>query len=502
MRQFHEVFVGRTDTYGTYALPKGQKAVRGTKFLGQAKTVRSELTLDDYGAHLKGEAGLGIIPILPITDTVQWFVIDVDEYKRDDIHGDMAKLINRLNLPLVICNSKSGGAHLYCFLSHPAPAIEVLKHAKTYIKKLGLKHDTEIFPKQNTVKQDEVGSWINLPYFGETRYCMGPDGHTELTLKEFLLYVETMEVDPSDLDIRTAELEHRDDTGSKAPPCIDTMTEDGVEEGSRNDALTHYGIFAKKALPDEWQDAVMTFNSEHISPPMPLREVSMIVKNLERKEYQYFCTKAPMNGICDKAACLKREFGVGSGAPDNRDVFVIDNIRKIEIPDDPIYIVVVAGKPLRMNQDTMMQYRLFRAKYFDAFNQFPVAIKQEEWENMINDVTMEVENAPEIVSLGGQVRHHFREWTGQRVTSDEESLSEGYPVYDDENNLVVFRCNDFTEYLRRTGARFAARDVWSILEEDGATDARRTVGKKRLKVMYLPVEDDELWFDKPQEGKF
>lgn len=505
MRQFHEVFVGRTDSYGTYALPKGQTATRGTKFLGIAKTVRGELNRSDYNAHLRGEAGLGIIPILPVTDTVQWFVIDVDEYKRDDIHGDMAKLISKFNLPLVICNSKSGGAHLYCFLTHPAPASEVLKHAKKYVKQLGLKSDTEIFPKQTTVKEDDVGSWINLPYFGETRKCMGPDGHTELTLKEFLLYVERMEIDPSDLDIRTEELSVRGDaSGSKAPPCIDTMTEDGVEDGCRDDALKHYAIYAKKALPDTWQDAVMTFNSEHVTPSLPFGDVSRIIKGSERKDYNYMCKHAPMNTICDKDACLKREFGIGSGAPDNREDFVIDNIRKIEIPDDPIYIVVVSGKPLRMNKDTMMSYRLFRSKYFDGFNQFPVPMKQEDWENMVNEamLSIEVEDAPEIVSMGGQVRHHFREWTGQRVVSEEEKLSDGYPVYNEADQQVMFRGSDFTDYLRRAGTKFMPRDVWAILEEDGAAEARKTLKGRKLKIMFYPAPESSLWFDKPQAGKF
>jgi len=506
MRKFHELYVGRTDTYGTYALPKGQVAKRGTKFLGKAETVSGgELTIDDYKAHLSGTTGLGIVPIVPDTNTVNWFAIDVDEYNMEDIHARMANKINRLNLPLVICNSKSGGAHLYCFLKRPAPAAECIKHAKTYLKKLGLKPTTEIFPKQTTVRWEDTGSWINLPYFGQTRLCMGPDGKTELTLKEFLMFVETMEVDPTDLDIRISEIEHRvDPNASKNPPCIDTMTEDGVEEGGRDDALTHYSIFAKRALPDEWQDAVMQFNQEHVSPPLTFSEVTRIIKGAERKEYQYFCTKAPMNGICDKDACLKREFGIGNEAPDNREEFVIDNIRKIAIPDDPVYVVVINGKPMRMDLDTMLTWRLFKRKYFDAMNQLPKPMKQEIWENIINEAMdgCEIEDAPEIVSLGGQVRHAFREWTSRRITVDEASIVEGYPYYDESKEMIVFRGTDFTDYLRRSGNRFNPRDVWSVLECEGATDARRQIGAAKVKVIFFPAEEQDLWFDKPTEGQF
>ncbi len=123
---------------------------------------------------------------------------------------------------------------------------------------------------------------------------------------------------------------------------------------------------------------------------------------------------------------------------------------------------------------------------------------------MVNEalLTIEVENAPEIVSMGGQVRHHFREWTAQRVTADEDSLAEGYPVYHEGKAQVMFRGSDFTDYLRRAGTRFQPRDVWAILEEDGAAEARRTLNGKKIKVMFYPAPEEHLWFDKPRAGKF
>ena len=500
MREFHELFVGRTDAYGTYVLPKGQIAKRGTKFLGKAETVSDrELTLSTYLDHLGGTTGLGVVPLIPKSETVHWFAIDVDNYTEDDLHGDLARRINKLNLPLVICKTKSGGAHLYCFLSEPCLASDVLPHAKEYVKKLRLDPKTEIFPKQ--VVSTKRGSWINLPYFGDTRPCMGKDGKTELSIKEFLLYANSMEVSPDDLDIRTSELEHRETSGSQAPPCIDRMAEEGIEENSgRDNALAHYVVYAKRAFPDDWQDKVMEFNSEHCTPPLNNRDMSRIIKGGERKEYQYFCHQVPMVNLCDKAACLKREFGIGSGSPDNRDEFVIDSVRVIDIPDDPIYVLVTDGVPIRMDLNSMTQYRLFRLEYFKMLKRFPKAMKQDEWENILNDIEFEIEDAPDIVSEAGQIMYHFHEWSGQRMSQHFESVMEGYPVYLEDT--VSFRPSDFMFYLRRNGCRFAHQDVWFVLHNDGAYKKRKQIGPHKPELWVYPAPEELIWFDKPEAKKF
>lgn len=496
MRQFHELFVGRTDAYGTYALPKGQTAKRGTKFLGKAKThTNGNLTINDYREHVKGITGLGIVPIIPPDDFVSWFVIDVDLYGEKDLHGEVAKRINKLNLPLVICNSKSYGAHLYCFLTEPAPAKDVRKIAKKFVKKLNLDDDTEIFPKQD--KSVEAGSWINLPYFGDTRKCMGKDGHTELTLKEFILFVHEMEVHPSDLEIRIAEVEQRsDDSTSKAPPCIDRMIAEGVEEGGRDLALTHVGVYMKKRYPDDWQDRVGEFNSVHINPSLPFGDVSRIVKSNERRDYQYMCKQQPMCSLCDQQACLRREFGIGSGE-DELDEFVIDSVRKI-CTEEPIYIVVVDGKPMRLKGEEIFNYAVFRQEFFKQCDRVLKFMKPEEWKVRLNDamLDLEKEEAPEIVGESGQIRHHFMEWTGQMMqVRGLEAALEGYPFYKDKTFL--FRGTDFISYLKRSGGRYEDRFVWLVLNEDGAEQIRKDIKGSTRSLWSYPV--GEPWFEPPEK---
>jgi len=502
MREFHQLFVGRTDAYGTYSLPHGQTAKRGTKFVGKAKTVTGgDLTIEEYRAHVRGDTGLGIVPIIPATNSVSWFVIDVDKYGEDDLHGSLAKEITKLNLPLVVCKSKSGGAHLFCFLSEPALAADVLPVARKFAKRLKLDPKVEIFPKQQSIGENDAGSWINLPYFGETRPCMGLDGQTELSLREFLLFANEMECHPSDLDVRLKDLEYVSDPGgSKAPPCIDRMFDEGVEEGGRDNSLTHVAVYLKKRYPDDWQDRVAEFNSTYITPSLKFGDVSRIIKANERRDYQYLCKQQPMCALCDKSACLKREFGVGSGDDNVLDDFTIDSLRKIET-EDPIYVLVVDGKPIRLNTDALFDYPVFRKEFFKRCDRVLRPIKPDEWAKRLQEATetMEREKAPEIVGESGQIRHMFREWTEHYITGNKALILTGKPFYSDNN--IIFRGSDFLTYLRRQGSRYHNSTVWYILNEDGAEHKRIVVDGSKKVLWVYPVS--EPWFTPPsQDGKF
>ncbi len=496
MRQFHELFVGRTDAYGTYALPKGQVAKRGTKFLGRAVThTDGNITVEDYRAHVAGTAGLGIVPIIPVGNVVSWFVIDVDIYNEPDLHGEVAKRVNALNLPLVICNSKSYGVHLYCFLTEPMSAKEARKVAAKFVKKLKLSPDTEIFPKQD-ISCVTAGSWINLPYFGETRICMGVDGHTELTMEEFLLFAHEMEVHPSDLDVRVAEMDQRvNDTGSKAPPCIDRMIDEGIEEGGRDNALSHVTVYLKKRYADDWQDRVGEFNAEHLNPPLPFGDITRIVKKQERTDYNYFCKQAPMTGLCDQKECFKREYGIGSGE-DYFGGYTIDSIRKI-CTEEPIWIVVIDGMPCKVNTKIFFNIALFREEYFKQCNRVLAPTKPVEWQKMLKDMEADIikEDAPEITGESGQIRHHFREWTAHMMKSGATSaILEGYPLYED--GKIMFRGTDFISYLKRNRVAKDDSTVWLVLSEDGAEQIKFEIAGSKRSLWSYPVGDP--WFDAPE----
>ena len=62
-----------------------------------------------------GTENLGIIPINDNSEC-RWGCIDIDSYAGFD-HKKLINKIKNLNLPLIVCRSKSGGAHVFLFTS-------------------------------------------------------------------------------------------------------------------------------------------------------------------------------------------------------------------------------------------------------------------------------------------------------------------------------------------------------------------------------------------------
>jgi len=204
MKTFKDLFAGRTDAFGQYERPAPQ--LGGEKRLAKRWTeTHKELTDAHWDAHLNGEVGLGIVPVLQ-DDTVWWGAIDVDKYESmGQIGIKIEARVSKLGLPLCITRTKSGGAHCWVFFSEPAPAYEVIETLKKWTKLIGFQpgQKVDIFPSQESVKNLDAGGWVNLPYFdadvGTDRIGFGPKGKT-LTLKEFVSHANTRMIHPADLN--------------------------------------------------------------------------------------------------------------------------------------------------------------------------------------------------------------------------------------------------------------------------------------------------------------
>jgi len=186
--KFKAIFSGLDIAYGTYII----KAERGDgKQAGQATVVRKPPTDDLWERHLAGiDPSLGIIPIRADNSCI-WGCIDIDQYPID--HKGLVQKIASLKLPLVVCRSKSGGAHCFLFVREPIPARDMQDYLKACAALLG-EAGREIFPKQAEILVDrgDTGNFLNLPYFGGdngTRYAFNADGEAA-TLEEFFALYE------------------------------------------------------------------------------------------------------------------------------------------------------------------------------------------------------------------------------------------------------------------------------------------------------------------------
>jgi len=518
MRQFHEIFQGREDAYGQYRLPKAFR-LGGDKVEGQGKTVREPLTQEQYKAHLRGEVGLGLVPVRS-DGTVMFFALDVDKYDVDSgLHEALESRVQKLELPLVVVRTKSGGAHLYCFLTQPMDASAAVEYMVRWKKLLGFgakDRKVEMFPKQNNVRDMDVGSWINLPYFGgenpvDNRVAYASDGKTT-GLDGFLNMVRAREIDPADLEHVGKEPDEIAplEAGGKpvpkdyaqAPPCVQTMVTDGVRSGGRNNALYQFAVFHKKKGSDDWGNAVRQLNAggEVFDDPVSFKEVEDTIRSVGRSNAQYLCEQQPMCGICDKKTCLTRQFGIGKNT--GTTLNPIDRLVWVQ-SDEPYYVVTVRGQSLTMEFEELVSPIKFRNKIGKHLNIVLRMPKADEWQEIVNEMMQdncEIRKSYEVSGLVSLVQTDFEDWTAQHCPTSTkiERVLNGVPAF--VGGKIYFRIKDFLDVLRKKGRTIAKSELTELLQSLGCEEDRVNVGGRETTL--LSVDCPDPWFRTPDRKEW
>ncbi len=188
VKKFKSIFYGLDRAYGQY-VSDGQ-SVNG-KASGKAFILKQPVTDQLWIDHINGkDPSLGIIPIRDDSSCI-WGCIDIDTYPLD--FKKIVSKIRKLDLPLVMCRSKSGGAHIFLFLREPTQAKIIRDKLIEWSGLIGYAN-CEVFPKQIEIRADrgDTGNFLNLPYHGgdeSMRHAFDDDGQA-ITLDEFFLLYE------------------------------------------------------------------------------------------------------------------------------------------------------------------------------------------------------------------------------------------------------------------------------------------------------------------------
>lgn len=152
-------------------------AVRGG-WSNKGRQTKDYLPLTDevFVSHLRGDATIGIYPLLP-SDTCTLLACDFDGGSwaldalafLDQCHG--------AGVPSVLERSRSGdGAHVWVFFDEPVPAtaaramgMGLLRRAMTTRAELDLASYDRFFPCQDVMPKGSFGNLIALPLHGERR---------------------------------------------------------------------------------------------------------------------------------------------------------------------------------------------------------------------------------------------------------------------------------------------------------------------------------------------
>ncbi|MGB8323696.1 MAG: hypothetical protein WCE52_12130 [Candidatus Acidiferrum sp.] len=194
--------------------------------------MRRGIALADIKRHLSGLPP-SVLSIPTNRDGLSHFgVIDVDRHGADDAPIDwpaLALRIAALHLPLTVCKSTNGkGCWLLLFIKEEQGFNSAVVRSQLAEYAAFLNITGEIFPKQDRVSN--IGSGVNLPYFGNTRTARGATGE-ELTLNQFLDQAEETKAYGSLFAYRAASRRVFPGTGDDHSQPI--FTEDALEAFER-----------------------------------------------------------------------------------------------------------------------------------------------------------------------------------------------------------------------------------------------------------------------------
>ncbi len=495
-----ERFTGLQRAHGYYR-PDGTERADG-KNKGYAETPKTAVTIEMWTGHLNGVYGVGIIPIRDDA-TVRWGAIDVDIDKSPNL-TQLAKEVRQREFPLIVCRSKSGGAHLYLFTAEDVPAGVVRGKLMEWCVSLGYS-GVEVFPKQTRLAGPrDYGNWINMPYFGgdaTARYAVDDLGHP-LTVAQFLDLADTLAVTASELDdIGVPSDATFGDALADGPPCLQCIAgKGGAGEGNRNRMLFNMGVYLRKRYGDAWEQYFDQYNcAPYVDTPIPSKEMQGLVKSVNRKAYEYTCNESPIAQVCSRQICLTRKFGIGQGDSDPGVVF--GTLCKLTT-SPPTWIWDVDGERLELPTEALKDQSRFHTVCIETLNKWPRLIKPNEWATLIRNKLENVEiiEAPPDARPDGQMWVHLQNYTtGRAKAKTRDELLNDKPWapnaadigrYGDQVKAgrVYFRSGHFKQYLEQQRmSGITEKRLWGWLRSRGGEHHQFTINGKCIAAWSVPA---------------
>ena len=488
-KRFMTLFRGYELAHGQYRV---QKKEADGKMSGRAVTVAEPATKENFEAHLNGgDYILGII-MLRENNSCNFGVIDVDirgDVKLNESLEQLEKKINKT--PLVLCRSKSGGAHLYLFCEPAIPAIDMVAKLNEFAATLGY-GGAEIFPKQiSRANERDRGNWINLCYWdGDKTERYAIHNGKKLDLKNFIKLAEKKSTTFEELENYKPDLV---DIFNDGPPCLQHLMTMGFPEGGRNISLFNVGVYYRKKNPDDWQEDLMKFNYEHVSTPLPSSEVNGLVKAVSKKDYAYTCKQSPICNYCEKSKCMKRSFGIGGVA--GGATIQIDAITKYETENRSSvrWYIEIQGERIEVTTPQLLDQRQLQKLCVEKLNKCPSTMPAQKWEQRINELLSSVEVVvdPDDASPQGQFEKMLDSFlTGKVQARHKDEIMNAKPWHDSDEGKVYFRSEDLFIYLDSRRFRYPSQhQIWSWLRNLGGDRKIFRIKSKPVKVWSVPAPD-------------
>lgn len=482
-----------------------------------------ELKYKHIVGHLKGIKGVAAIP-LRSNSSIKFACIDVDDYNIDLNLLD-EQIINN-ELPLILCRSKSGGAHLFIFFENEQKdvkkVVQLLEHYAKDI--LGLKK-YEIFPKQTRrTTEDEAGNGINLPYFGYYKnvvqkeckeYCI--NNGRNVSFEEFVKLCEAVCVRDNEIDFtkETAIAENNNKMlvinpeYYDAPPCIIQLMVNKIQSGERSNALFSIGVYLNKKFPDDWEERLSSLNQ--ILCVNPLDEDALdntIIKTLRKKDYFYKCNDLPLKLFCNKSACKKCKYGI-SCVKDNASI--ISNLSCIKSTpsvlagsSNSICWFITINDKFQIKLTTEQLNNVTKLKHcIQEQAGINISLKKEEWEARLNELFIDLKSIEVGDSYSAKERFLsiFKDYLLRKRSTIAESILKGkvFEYEEKGEKKLGFKFDKFYEYYReRVNASdvFDTITIYAIFSSIGVRESSISFGDTNSEIFVNILSIDRIFIER------
>ena len=483
--KFIEIFTGLDRAYGqTQSREKNEAG----KLEGRSWLVKEPITRDKWINHLEGkEPSLGIIPI-DDNNQCKWGAIDIDTYDGFDYKKLIKKIVEN-KLPLIVCKSKSGGAHVFLFVSEPVLAKDMQIKLKEIAVWLGY-GDCEIFPKQIELNSKGTGNFLNLPYNHPefpTRYAFDDKGNALIELGMFIKHYETKVLSNLSMVVIDKPVTAKKNEDFKgAPPCLVTLASQGFPEGSRNMALFQLGIYLRERFPEKLEEKLDYYNSKYFKPPLPSREVLTIFKQVEDKKYFYRCEEPMFKTVCEKIKCQSQKFGVGNSATNE-----IMGLKKW-VSDNPVYELTHNGKVIILTVDQLSSHSEYRKQCIAQANESPRPMAPAIWADMVDALLKNMQKddfiqLPGEVTAKGQFLNQLQIFIeNNRGAKDRQDVLQGMVF--ELKDYYFFKPQAFRDFLKtKRFAKASDSEQYKMFEEFQGTTAKLKVNNNPEHCWKIPT---------------
>ena len=481
---------------------EGSKAAHGTTKVGRigrngkaeadSRIVRQPLTEELMQGHIDGNLGIGAIPI-NADNKCKWGALDIDEYDLD--HDALQTKIRKLELPLLHCRSKSGGAHLYLFVDDYIDAAIFREYLLEISIALG-QSGCEMFPKQDRILVDrgDVGNFINLPYQNADmtlRYCYN-EKNEAMDLKQFLEAIDNNRVKISELE--KLKFSSKREYFKDGPPCLQHIFADGPVGENRNQNLMQIGVYCRKKHGDEWEAELETQNRQMFTTPLESKEVVGVTKSLHKKDYGFLCKQEPFKSFCDPELCAMRPYGIGDMGETMPQIGGLT----ILLSEPRLYFMDIGGGRIQLSTEQLQNQLLWQRACMEQIQVAPPILKAKTWQTLLRKLMTEStkQEVPEELTLTGEFKELLRIFCTSKIRAmHPEEMLAGKP-WTDNQGYTYFTMSGLTEFLHnRRFKGFTRAQIQEILKQmngDQDCHGHKNVNKEdgsrsTIRVWWVPA---------------